>query len=110
MFPAVAEHVKLVDNGMTKYKISIPDDASASEEYAANELQTYIKKSSGVTMPVLKQSQVSNSTPVIQLKFDKDYKIEEWSIEFNGDNLVIAGGRTRGVLYGVYDFLEKILR
>jgi hypothetical protein len=109
VFPATAGPVTLVDQGTTKYIISIPDDAIASEKYAANELQAYVKKSSGVTLAVLKQSQIPPSTPLIQLKFDARRKTEEWSIEFNGASLVIAGGRTRGVLYGVYDFLEKFI-
>ena len=41
--------------------------------------------------------------------FDAQLGREGWKLENANGKLTISGGRPRGVLYGVYDFLEKYI-
>jgi hypothetical protein len=46
----------LAENGKSAYKIVIPASASPTEEYAAEELQKYIKQSTGAQLDVVRDN------------------------------------------------------
>lgn len=117
---SLKEKKLLVNNGCTGWRIVIGDEASPSERYAGEELQHFIKEISGVCIPIVKDSCEKRENEIIlgnnkhlsQLGLDIDWlKLgdEGFIIKTVGSNLIIAGGKLRGTLYGVYTFLEDYL-
>ena len=53
IFSSCAVDSVLFENGESDYSIVIDKEAPASEQYAAEELQTWIREVSGVTLPIV---------------------------------------------------------
>ena len=124
---AVAEEASvltLVQNGLSEYPIVLPDAPTAVQQTAANELQSYLNKVSGVQLPIVSEStpsaQNSGKRIVIgpsklsQKLLGKSVKESEIAydgivIKAIGDDLVLTGHVQRGMLYAVYTFLENQL-
>ncbi len=111
--------IVLAANGKSAYSICVASDASPSEKYAAQELQNFLEKMSGARLPVTMDTEkvrspiiiVGNSRRLQALKIAVPFERlgpEGFALKTSGPNLVIAGGRLRGTLYGVYAFLEKL--
>lgn len=108
--------ITLAEKGVTEYVIVTAPDASAGEQNAAAELQAYLKKATGADFKIVNQG-INNSDVAIfvgNTEFAAKHGIvqsafepEEWCIRTVGRNIVIAGGRPRGVFYGVCEFLER---
>ena len=119
----------LVSEGEYPYAIVLSDEASPSEEFAAKELQQHIKLATGYEIPIvdeasqraqeparlligrggLSEKLVSEGTAVDWNDFgDEDFIIR--TVKGNGPypDIVIAGGRLRGTMYGVFTFLDKL--
>lgn len=112
--------VKLVVDGRSDYRIIVGKDASLSEHRAASEFKKFIKEISGVDLrfdldssnPPQKAVLIGDSKALRSLKLGIDLKSlgdEGYIIRTVNDRLIIAGGRLRGTMYGVYAFLEEIL-
>jgi len=109
--------LKLVVNGKSSYVIVSPDAPIPSEVTASTELQTYIRQSTGVNLPIINQSSLKSGAPAIMLgptRFAEKVGItprgpEKWVIKTVGNRLVLTGGRPRGTLYAVYHFLEDVM-
>jgi hypothetical protein len=109
----------LVKDGKSDYKIFVSDKAIAPEKYAAGQLQTYLYEISGCKIDITHQA-VENgkliyigfkdapSSMIENLK-PADFGNEEYMIRSDGNNLLIAGGDTRGTLYGVMGYLSDYL-
>lgn len=121
------ESVTLVENGAPRATIVIGAAASGAERFAARELQRYVRVASGAELPI-KESGVDrggsrvllgtpNSHPDIarltaQAEGASDTPLsgpQAFVLKSTDDMLVIAGGGPAGVVYGVYDFLERTL-
>jgi hypothetical protein len=113
-------HMTLVRQGKSAYRIVIPADAIASERYAAEELQRYLAHISGATLPIVTDAQAArryeivlgNSTRLRRLRAKIDFAAlgtDGFTLQTTGSTLIIAGGRPRGTLYGVYALLEEQL-
>lgn len=98
--------------------IAIPAEASMVEKTAAEELCTYLKKATGAAFSAVTEDQVSgNAIYVGHTKYASACAPictgeEQWYIKAHNRNLVISGGRTpreRGLIYGVFHFLEDVL-
>ncbi|MBQ3220383.1 MAG: DUF4838 domain-containing protein [Clostridia bacterium] len=114
---------ELVKNNHSPYSVVIPVDASECIEYAASELLDFVYESSGVSLNVISESEASYSEGNCYISLGKTELLNEAKFAFdystlNGDgffiktvgNMVfIDANLERGVLYGVYDFLEKNL-
>ncbi len=110
----------LVKNGITKHTIVLSTGASPSEKHAAAELQKFIKEMSGATLPIVDESAAPKAKLVVigrgalqekiapGIPFDK-LGDEGFVIRNAGGNLVIAGGKLRGTMYGVYYLLDDVL-
>jgi hypothetical protein len=107
----------LVENGHSEYQIVISRDASPSTRYAAEELQRFIEQMTGAKLAVATDDAdakpheivIGASARLSSLKLDIDVEKlgrEGYIIQTVGQRLVIAGGRLRGNLYGVYGLLE----
>lgn len=106
----------LFKDGKSDYRISLAPNASESEKWAAKELQHWMKEISGAELPIIDFSenfqgaqivigQTNGTTPGL-----KNATEEESFHYFNtGKNIFITGGRQRGTMYGVFEFLEREL-
>ncbi|MDD2707318.1 MAG: DUF4838 domain-containing protein [Verrucomicrobiae bacterium] len=103
-----------------KTTIVISSDATPTEKFAARELQEHLEKISGAKFNVAGDSSqingpkilVGNSRSAARLAPDVDFSrmgSEEFIIRTIDGNLILAGGRPRGSMYAVYEFLEKYL-
>ncbi|MHA1683927.1 MAG: DUF4838 domain-containing protein [Promethearchaeota archaeon] len=101
-------------------RIIIPENPSPCEEYAAGELKSHIAQATGLHLDILKQGFPSGAGSII-LGEHEGISSESSGIQLNvlgedgfwlkteGDCLIIAGSKTRGVLYGTYEFLDQCL-
>lgn len=112
--------VRLVSNGRSDYCIVLSKDASPSDHRAAAEFKRFVIEMSGATIPYAasdmeapeKAVLIGDSPALKSLGVNIDYTSlgnEGYVIKTVGNRLVIAGGRMRGTMYGVYAFLEDIL-
>ena len=106
----------LVKNGRSSYAIVVAPDASPSERHGAEELQKFLEEMSGARLPITAEPQprmvlVGNSPALEKLSLKipfADLGAEGFALKTAGPHIVIAGGRLRGSMYGVYTFLEKL--
>lgn len=113
------KHV-LFENGASEYTIVIDKDAPQSEQYAAEELQTWLAEVSGITLPIAGldggeqgkrlvvgyNSIVKELVPKSRILSPSDDSFTWCS---KGGDILFWGGSERGTLYSVYDFLEDEL-
>ncbi len=108
----------LIMNGKSKYKIFVSESAIPSEKYAARELQKYLKEITGFELPIV--NTYDSKTKLIYVGFEDagkellaglkmaEFENEEFIIRSIDGNMLIAGGETRGTLYGVIGFLNNL--
>jgi Domain of unknown function (DUF4838)/Carbohydrate family 9 binding domain-like len=121
--------INLVKDNKSNFSIVISKTAPASTRFAARELQTYLNKTTGAKLAIINQPSVTGKSIFLgnnvvlpkAARFDSDsYKHEKYAIINWQGNLVIIGGEPDldplrstagnfGLLYGVYDFIEKYL-
>jgi hypothetical protein len=112
--------IVLCKDGVSEYSIVLNPGASASEQFAAKELQEHFKLCTGVELAI-KDASALGETPMIVLgcgelskKLGVDPSREQTGdqgclIQTTGKNLVIAGTKEVGTLNGIYRFLEDYL-
>ena len=102
---------------MKEWDIIVSEDAIPSEKYAADEFQRLFK---AITASELKMNTVMKGNNGIYIgtslrqSHSPDFTVsslkeEELHIRVDKDELLIAGGRPRGTLYGVYEFFERYI-
>lgn len=108
----------IIEDGKTDYSIIISENAKPVEKTAAEELSKYLKKMSGADIPVVSDSAEESENEIIIGNTDRDVYSgvdfaelgeEGFCLKAVGKKLLIAGGSERGVIYGVYTFLEEQL-
>ena len=113
---SLGANIELVKNGKSSYAIVVAPDASPSERHGAEELQKFLEEMSGARLPITAEPQpkmvlvgASPSLEKLKLKIPlADLGAEGFALKTAGPHIVIAGGRLRGSMYGVYTFLEKL--
>ena len=107
----------LFNQGRSNYRIALSTGASASEKWAAKELQRWLKEASGAELPIVEWEDNGNG-PRIVIGYPGFSAIGEKEPDTNdetfryfnlGANIYIYGGRQRGTMYGVFSFLEREL-
>lgn len=109
----------LIADGESPYQIFVSANASTPEKNAALHLQNYLHKVSGCLLPVTHEKNDQDrlifvgfaEAPASLLK-DIDstsFENEEFLIRSDGQQLLIAGGKKRGTLYGVASYLTDHL-
>ncbi len=88
------------------FHILYSEDDGASVKTAANELGKYIKLATGLDLPVTTDASAEGKRIAITTT---EEDAESFTIKSDDGGLTISGGRTRGALYGVYNFLEDEL-
>lgn len=90
---------------LSGFKIVITPEAGKVETFAAEELAKYLNKVTNSEFPIVTSLSESGN---IQLKIKSGEPQEGFTTELvDGKNLVITGNSPRGLVYAVYDFLEK---
>lgn len=113
------EELEIVRGGVSPYAVVVSSEATEPEKYAAAELVEFVQRVTGARLPVVEEKDWSKDQPAIFVGWTRyatekgiegaQFGEEEWAIRTDGGHLVITGGRPRGTLYGVYEFLEKYL-
>ena len=100
--------IKIAGNDIAEYVIVKPADATESESFAAEELASYIEKASGIQLEIVTET---GSAKTISLVKDTTGELgdEGFVIKTEGGKVTITGGKLRGCLYGVYEFLEQYI-
>jgi hypothetical protein len=120
MNPQPASPLPLARRGLPLVDIRLPANASASEEFAAEELRRTLYEIIGAG-PRLRTSaprRGAGESPAIYVN-DADAALravidipvlarEAYHIETRSGNLYLLSGGPRGVLYAVYDLLERL--
>jgi len=110
----------LADGGRSDYRIVLSREASPSEQHAARELQHFLREISGVELPIVTDDSARGNAEILLgdnahlralgVTVDWDRLGDEgFTLRTVGKHLVIAGGRLRGTMYGVYALLEEHL-
>ncbi len=105
-------------NGVADYAIAIPAQALPTERKAAAELARYLGEITGAEFPVVAETGLAagaNAVYVGQTDYARANGVdfdtlaqEEWIIRtMPGGDLILTGGKLRGILYAVYDYLER---
>jgi len=115
-----AQSLTLADNGRSDFRIVIAKTPSPSVQWAAEELQKWLKEMTGATLPI-----VADDTPVgaheIVLGANarlqalgveaplKELGVEGYILRTKGPHLLLIGGPVRGAVYSVFGLLEDHL-
>jgi hypothetical protein len=116
---AVTKPLELTRDGHSTYSIVISREASLSEKRGSEELQRFLEEMSGAHLPIVTDAEKARGNLVLVGKSDyvdslrlqipfASLGAEGFAVKTAGNHLVIAGGRQRGTMYGVYTFLEKL--
>ncbi len=114
----ITKDFTLVKRGKSDYKIIIPEKANTTEILAAKVFQDYIQRISGTGIPISSDINKPQNSEILIGRVNrnefKDVPIDKlqkdgFLIKSKASKLLIAGGTERGVLYGVYSFLEKYM-
>ena len=116
---ASSTSLTLARDGKSEYSIVLASDAIDAEKTAAAQLQQNLQKVTGATLPIKEEAEVAADAPQILVGAGARVKTllprQDWNtlghdgivIKTVGKNLILAGGRPRGALYAVFEFLEK---
>ncbi len=110
----------LFSKGKSDYIITLANDASESEQWAAKELQHWLKEISTTELPIVafssnyKGHQIFIGHPtfpgISMVPNDNSPTSQESFHYYNiGPDIFITGGKQRGTMYGVLTFLEREL-
>lgn len=101
---------------MDDWNIVVAPDAIESEMFAAQEFSELFAKASGIKLPIIRTPKGPDQHVYIgpgtaMARHPAGFRVDEFGPEdlriiVRDDTIVIAGGRPRGTLYGVYSFLE----
>lgn len=112
----------LAKEGQSSYKIVIPKNAIPVEQQGATELQNYVQQVSGALLPIIQDTETVEGE-VKYFSIGNTTLFQNSGIYYEGYGITADGfllkniGKTvyvmsednRGILYGVYEFLEKIM-
>ena len=115
----------IVKDGKTDYKIVLPENCSSTIKTAASELTTFFYEATGITLPVIddtKVSEVTESSQYISLGNTsllrassvadsityESLNTDGYRLVTEGKTVYMAGYGDYGTLYAVYDFLGDL--
>ena len=118
--PEIRNEMFLVKDGESDFVIVTEEDPDECIVTATEELQTYIEKMSGATLPIKEETEVTADDKMIIVgeteigqsikEFDaSQIKEDGFRLYSDGKHLIIFGEDSRGTLYGVYSILEDYL-
>jgi hypothetical protein len=111
--------IEIARDGKSAYVIVVADDADEVAKYAARELQDHLKQVMSAELPIVGESSLAGGDAPKILVGDtkvtrrllpqldsKSLGSDGIVMKTAGDDLILTGGRPRGVLYAVDTFLE----
>lgn len=110
--------ITLAQNLKTSYGITLASDAIPAEKTAAEQLKKYLEQVTGATYEI--RNELEGPAPDSQIYIGAGPRVkallpkQDWAalgndgivIKTVGKDLILAGGRPRGSLYAVFQFLE----
>jgi hypothetical protein len=109
-----AQDITIINNKKSDYVIVIPAEPLPAEDKAANIMQGYVFKASGVQLPILRGTEQPKSPAIYIGRTQKGNKVfsaklspEGYLIQTDKKDIIIKGGSGKGVVYGVTTFLEQ---
>lgn len=111
----------VIQNGSANYCIVVPETASLAIKNAAQELNMYVEQSTGVSMKTYNDTdEIPDRYHVLSLGKTQQLANANFSFDYNlngdgfymwtkGDDLFIDSNYDRGIMNGVYEFLERFL-
>lgn len=112
--------LQLAKDGKTSYVIALANDAIPAEKTAAQQFQKYFQQITGAPIIIQSEDEVNAAAPQILIAAGERVKVllpeQNWKslgadgivIKTIGNKLILAGGRPRGTLYAVFQFLEDV--
>ena len=91
---------------LQNWHITIADDATPSEQYAAEEFQKWFNKATRLALPL---GQPYTDGGEIIIAASPTLGDEDIQATVESEQIQISGGKPRGVLYAVYQFLEELI-
>jgi len=114
-FAARQDSCRITNAGISDWRVHLPEDAGSVERFAATELKRYVREMSGAR---LLDTRTPSRPRTIRIGLREDLDTSDlpapepgfdgYSISITERMITIAGDNPRGVLYGVYDFLERL--
>lgn len=95
----------ITKDGKANAVIELSENPSRAEIYAKDEFVKYINKISGATLQTVPDANTKNK--IIIRKKAKAKDEDRISLKLENNTLYIEGNNDRGVIYAVYEFLEK---
>ena len=110
---AIQGGIPITGQGKPKTVIVKPAKASKVIDFAAAELQKYVRKMSDATLPIREGGMGSDNTGLIlgTAKLDplrKGLECDSFTVKTVGNRVLLTGNTDRAVLYAVYAFLETL--
>ncbi len=110
----------LAAHGRTDWQIVLPPAPTASEQYAAEELARFLHESTDADFQIVPLSGTADrhriflgfplwNAPGGLNPVQRGMGKEEFYIQTLDDDLILTGGRPRGTLYAVYEFLDTVV-
>ena len=116
-----AGNVVVVEDGVARFGLVLPDDPTEDEALAAEELSRYVERMTGVPLERIGRDAArrkiylgcvtSFSGTAVDLTAHDHFgllKHEEFCIDVIEDDLYLIGGSPRGVLWAVYGILHEM--
>ena len=103
---------RIAENGSSRFHIAAHRYADETVRFAASELQKYLLMATGADLPYYSdrcpvRGPEIRVGPKVRGMTESDLPPEGYCIRGDGTDIYIEGGGSRGVLYGVYDFLTR---
>jgi hypothetical protein len=98
--------IRLAANKNALAAIVLAAPSSLAQQYAAKELRHYLNKISGAVFNIKAGEQDGKAT--IALQVDEQLPIEDYTISIRNQDIILAGGSDRALLYAAYDFLKQL--
>ncbi len=112
------EAMQITDNGNPVAMIVVPDAATATEQFAAEELRSYLAQISGAELPIEAEAQAPEGARLLVGATSAGQQARQalaegdpdaFTVRTVGNDPLLVGATDRGTLYAVYDFLEDDL-
>jgi hypothetical protein len=110
---------ELIVNGQSKFRIIISYNTSEVVAYTAQELQSFLKQITRCELAIANDFELLTDYEIILGSDNKHLELLGWNysnfgydgyqIKSSSSHLAIWGHEVRGILYGVYRFLQEYL-
>ena len=105
---------------LSDYSIVIAQNSTPAENYAANELKDFLLQATGVNLPIINDGLADTVSKYFviggnylsqrAIRYDlSTLETDGFVIETHNDSFYISGKNGSGTLYGVYEFLERVV-